>query len=106
MPNKPPKHPSDELLLAYLDGELSTTNLRSIRHHLQVCWRCRASLHDLEDQIEKASRLAMKSTKQDEQRVASARQRLLRWIKLFESRRRSDCTCRTHRFADGWAVSG
>jgi anti-sigma factor RsiW len=90
MSQKSRSHPNDESLLAFLDGEVSLTERRSIRNHLHTCWRCRSSLHDLEEQIETAFRLLARSSGQDAQRLISARQRMLRWIRSFELRGRSE----------------
>jgi len=90
MPQKSRPHPSEESLLAFLDGEVSLTDRRSIRNHLQVCWRCRSSLRNLEEQIEIAFRLLAQASERDAQRLMSARQRMLRWIRSFELRSGSD----------------
>jgi len=44
-------HASDELLLMELEGELSAPAARSIRAHLDSCWRCRARRQELERSI-------------------------------------------------------
>ena len=90
MSQKSHPHPSEESLLAFLDGEVSLTERRSIRNHLQICWRCRSSLRNLEEQIEAAFRLLVQASGQDAQRLISARQRMLRWIRSFELKDRSD----------------
>jgi anti-sigma factor RsiW len=90
MSQKSRPHPSEESLLAFLDGEVSLTERHSIRNHLQICWRCRSSLRNLEEQIEAAFRLLVQASGQDAQRLISARQRMLRWIRSFELRGRSD----------------
>ena len=91
MSQKSRPHPSEESLLAFLDGEVSLTDRRSIRTHLQICWRCRSSLRNLEEQIETAFRLLAQASGQDAQRLISARQRMLQWIRSFELRGGSDC---------------
>ncbi len=35
------RHPSDEELLALIDGELPSRKVRKLRRHLQNCWACR-----------------------------------------------------------------
>ena len=90
MSQKSHPHPSEESLLAFLDGEVSLTERRSIRNHLQICWRCRSSLRNLEERIETAFRLLVQASGQDAQRLISARQRMLRWIRSFELRAGSD----------------
>jgi len=84
MSQKSHPHPSEESLLAFLDGEVSLTDRRSIRNHLQVCWRCRSSLRNLEEQIEIAFRLLAHDSERNSQRLISARQRMLQWIRSFE----------------------
>jgi anti-sigma factor RsiW len=105
MSQKSRPHPSEESLLAFLDGEVSLTDRRSIRNHLQVCWRCRSSLRNLEAQIEIAFRLLAQTSERDAQRLMSARQRMLRWIRSFELRAGSDSYReRCHTVTDWLAV--
>jgi len=40
-------HATDEVLLMELDGELSPRAARSVRGHLDACWRCRARSQEL-----------------------------------------------------------
>lgn len=37
----PSKHPGDEHLLAFVDGELSGSRAERVRKHLDACWPCR-----------------------------------------------------------------
>ena len=50
------KQANDEILLAYLDGEMSMARIRAIRNHLKICWKCRSVLADLESQAKAISR--------------------------------------------------
>ena len=42
-----PSHPEKDLLLPYLDGELSTRQARRVRRHVEACWECRGELEEL-----------------------------------------------------------
>lgn len=44
-------HPTEETLLAYVDGELSPSETRAVRSHLSACWQCRNQLRDIEKSI-------------------------------------------------------
>ncbi len=44
----PARHPSEEQLLSYADGELSARDAGSARIHLASCWECRAKLEECE----------------------------------------------------------
>jgi anti-sigma factor RsiW len=44
-------HPSDEELLQYSDGELSTKEMARVRQHLDSCWSCRAQREEMERSI-------------------------------------------------------
>jgi hypothetical protein len=44
-------HLSDDFLLMELEGELSPRDLKSVRAHLEACWRCRARRQELERSI-------------------------------------------------------
>lgn len=45
------QHPSRQELLSAADGELPRNRAAQIAAHLQVCWECRASLHEMETAI-------------------------------------------------------
>jgi hypothetical protein len=45
------KHPEDEQLLRYADGELPARVAAEIRSHLEVCWQCRTDLQELQTVI-------------------------------------------------------
>jgi hypothetical protein len=47
------RHPEDEQLLRYADGELPTRLSADVRSHLEVCWQCRTELQELETVIGK-----------------------------------------------------
>jgi hypothetical protein len=44
-------HPSDEELLLFADGELSTQRVSQVNAHLAACWDCRIRLKQLEETI-------------------------------------------------------
>jgi Putative zinc-finger len=46
-----PRHPGRELLLPYLDGELSLRQARKVRRHVEVCWECRNELEELQKTV-------------------------------------------------------
>src|SRR6266567_2705389 len=49
---KPPmRHPEDDQILRYADGELPARAARKIRTHLKACWECRALLQEIEGTI-------------------------------------------------------
>jgi hypothetical protein len=45
------RHPESELLLRYLDGELSPRQARRVRRHLEACWQCRNELEELQETV-------------------------------------------------------
>ena len=85
--NRSPEHPNDEMLLAYLDGEMSMARIRAIRNHLKNCWKCRSVLADLESQAEAISRLLTANLDSEIDRSTDAKEKFLRWRKAFENRR-------------------
>ena len=44
-------HPSDQEVLLYADGEMSSRRAARIRAHLAACWECRARMAELEGGI-------------------------------------------------------
>ncbi len=42
------RHPGEESLLRYADGELSRRAAREVRGHLEACWQCRAELEQIQ----------------------------------------------------------
>jgi anti-sigma factor RsiW len=87
------EHLNDEMLLAYLDGELPNGQMSAISAHLLVCWQCRSSLSDLETLAETISQLLSTSSKIDFDRSVRAKEKFLRWRAAFESSRRSFFSC-------------
>jgi anti-sigma factor RsiW len=83
------EHPNDEMLLAYLDGEMPNRRMRETRSHLKICWQCRSALSQLESQAEAISQLLSATSKFDSDRSARAKEKFLRWRTAFESSRRS-----------------
>ena len=81
------KHLNEEVLLAYLDGELSSSRIRRVRNHLTSCWKCRSVLADLETQAEAVSRLLSVQLDSEIDRSIRGKERFLRWRELFEKRR-------------------
>jgi anti-sigma factor RsiW len=84
--DKMPKHPNDEQLLAYLDGELTKAKLRAIREHLKRCWKCRTLQADLEAHVEFISRMLSPHRGVDSDRSARAEKHFLERKKAFEKR--------------------
>jgi anti-sigma factor RsiW len=83
------EHPNDDVLLAYLDGELSWARTRSIRNHLKSCWKCRFVLADLESQAQTISRLLSARLDSDIDQSVKAKDKFLRWRSSFERRQKS-----------------
>jgi len=67
------RHYSDDLLVAYLDGELSPFRHKSVHKHLRACWQCRARLDELEQQILAVTKLVERDLFPGPQRIAEAR---------------------------------
>ena len=86
--NRSREHPNDETLLAYLDAELSNLRMRFIRTHLQICWRCRAALAELESQAVAISRRLAEKSQDEIDRSVQAREKFLRWRADFEGQQR------------------
>ena|SRR5258707_14679814 len=84
--NRSPEHPNDEMLLAYLDGEMSTREY-AIRNHLRNRWKCRSVLADLESQAEAISRLLTANLDSEIDRSTEAKEKFLRSRKAFGKRR-------------------
>jgi hypothetical protein len=45
------RHPENEQILRYADGELPARAARKVRAHLNACWECRAQLQEIEETI-------------------------------------------------------
>ena len=82
--NRSREHLNDEILLAYLDGEMSNTRMRAIQIHLKTCWECRAALAELESQAETISRLLAEKSQDEIDRSVQALEKFLRWRTVFE----------------------
>jgi hypothetical protein len=51
MSNLGTRHPSDEQLLHFTDGEMTAPQNEEIRGHLKACWQCRSELEGIEQTI-------------------------------------------------------
>ena len=51
MSNLGMRHPTEEQLLRFADGELSTREAEEVRGHLRACWQCRTELEEIERTI-------------------------------------------------------
>jgi anti-sigma factor RsiW len=87
------EHLADEVLLAYLDGEMSNMRMRAIRTHLKTCWKCRSALAELESQAEAISHLLAEKSNDEIDRSLQAREKFLRWRTVFENRQRFFFRC-------------
>src|SRR5580704_17707019 len=45
------RHPGDEQLLRFADGEMTAPQSEEIRGHLKACWQCRGELEEIEHTI-------------------------------------------------------
>src|SRR5260370_14133368 len=45
------RHPEEEQMLRYADGELPARTAGEIRSHLEACWQCRAQLEELQNTV-------------------------------------------------------
>jgi hypothetical protein len=45
------RHPEDEQMLRYADGELPARAAGEVRSHLEACWQCRAQLEELQNTV-------------------------------------------------------
>lgn len=52
----PARHPGEEQLLSYVDGELSAQDADSVGAHLASCWECRSTLEEFQRIIEECVR--------------------------------------------------
>jgi len=100
--NRSREHLADEVLVAYLDGEMSKARMRAIRAHLNLCWKCRSALAELETAAEDASRLLAERSKDEIDRSLQARERFLRWRAAFEADQKFFFKCHPH----DWVVAG
>lgn len=51
MSNQAMRHPTDDQLLRFADGELPDARAGEIRSHLRACWQCRTALEEMERTI-------------------------------------------------------
>jgi anti-sigma factor RsiW len=100
--NRSREHLADEILVAFLDGEMSKSQLRAIQNHLNLCWKCRSALTELETAAEATSRLLAERSKDEIDRSIRARERFLRWRAAFESHQRFLFNCHP----PDWVVAG
>jgi anti-sigma factor RsiW len=100
--NRSREHLADEALVAYLDGEMSKARMRAIRAHLNLCWKCRSAVAELEAAAEAASRLLAERSKDEVDRSLLARERFLRWRDAFEAHQRFFLKCHP----PDWVVAG
>jgi hypothetical protein len=80
------KHCNDELLLGYLDGELSLPIDSIVRKHLNTCWECRGRLAELEEQAVLVAKEFAHEIFPGPDRVEDARQGFSVWQQRFERR--------------------
>lgn len=73
------RHYSDDLLVAFLDGELSPFRYESVQKHLQACWPCRARLDELEQQILVVTKLVEGDLFPGPHRIAEAHSKFRAW---------------------------
>ena len=45
------RHPEEEQLLRYADGELPSRAAGEVRSHLEACWQCRTQLEELQETV-------------------------------------------------------
>jgi anti-sigma factor RsiW len=100
--NRSREHLADEVLVAYLDGEMSRARMRAVRAHLNLCWKCRSALAELETAAEVASHLLAERSKDEIDRSLHARERFLRWRAAFEAQQRFFFKCHLPQ----WVVAG
>lgn len=70
-------HCSDDLLIAFLDGELPLEERRRVERHLELCWRCRPRAAEIEEQIRKVTEIFAETEHLVESDDPERRQRLL-----------------------------
>src|SRR5260370_6457921 len=77
--NRLRKHCSDEQLLAHSDGELQLVRSAWVKRHLNLCWDCRARLHELESQTQLIAKTLRDDRIIDPDRISRAKARFLAW---------------------------
>lgn len=76
-PKQSDEHFSNEILVAYADGEVSWWRRRVIERHLLQCWRCRTRLAEFGRQVERVSGLMSTDAFPGPSRLAEARLKLV-----------------------------
>ena len=66
-------HCSSEMLLAYVDGELSRQTAKKVKLHLEGCWECRARMTDLDHQAQELARMSALQTFPSPDRIGKGR---------------------------------
>ena len=99
--NRSREHLADEKLVAFLDGEMSKSRIRAIQNHLNLCWKCRSALGELEMAAEATSRLLTERSKGEIDRSVQARERFMRWRAAFEAHHKLFFKCNP----PDWAVA-
>ncbi len=56
MGNPQMRHPDDEQLLRFADGELPARQASVVRSHLEACWQCRTELEELHQTVSECVR--------------------------------------------------
>ena len=100
--NRSREHLPDEILVAFLDGEMSKSRIRAIQNHLNLCWKCRSALAELENAAEATSRLLAERSEDEIDRSLQARERFLRWRAAFEAHQMFFFKCQLPQ----WVLSG
>jgi anti-sigma factor RsiW len=81
-------HPDDRTLLAFMDAELPRGTMRSTKQHLEVCWKCRATLAEIELLAQAVSKLLCQEDEFDLARAEKAKAKFIEKKSLFEMRTR------------------
>ena len=100
--NRSREHLADEVLVAFLDGEMSKSQIRAIQNHLNLCWKCRSALTELETAAEATSRLLAERSNDEIDRSLHARERFLQWKATFEAHQLFFFKCQPPQ----WAFAG
>ncbi len=77
-------HCSDDLLIAYADGELSPREQSRVAAHLRECWECRGRMEQLDATAQALARMAAENPFGGAHRAACAKARFLEWKREFE----------------------
>jgi anti-sigma factor RsiW len=82
-------HYGDEILVAYLDRELSECERERIDHHLGECWSCRTRAAEIEQGIHMVTQAIEEESSRSGDEIRRALHDFFRRRMEFESRRRS-----------------